>query len=249
MLLCVKSSIECWLDESCHGISVWTGKGVNECWYPCRPSVLKLAWAWRSCWLASVHNHVVCKNEVAACDWVTMEVAASATNTWNLALFGILCVAYNSICHAHTSTYTPSWAEPNLHAEKPEVGWHHYTWICTTAKFCSPIRLQHLSVQCKRTFKCCVPLQEFCSPIRLQHLSVQWKRTFKCCNLIGLQNSCSGTNPGIVMSPNLPLFRVEVGFCPTSIHHEPYQHTLRLMESSQFIWFAFIDSLSSKLNV
>ena len=60
-----------------------------------------------------------------------------------------------------------------------------------------------------------VPLQEFCSPIRLQHLSVQCKQTFKCCNLIGLQNSCSGTNLGIVMSPNLLLFRVEVGLRPT----------------------------------
>jgi len=29
-------------------------------------------------------------------------------------------------------------------------------------------------------------------------------------------NSCSGTNPGIAMSPNLPLFRVEVGLRPTS---------------------------------
>jgi len=37
----------------------------------------------------------------------------------------------------------------------------------------------------------------------------------KCCNLIGLQNSCSGTNPGIAMSPNLTLFRVEVGLYPT----------------------------------
>ena len=36
----------------------WMGKGGNECWYACHPSVLKLAWTWRSCWLASVHNHV-----------------------------------------------------------------------------------------------------------------------------------------------------------------------------------------------
>jgi len=34
-------------------------------------------------------------------------------------------------------------------------------------------------------------------------------------NLIRPQNSCSGTNPGIVMSPNLPLFHVEVGLRPT----------------------------------
>ena len=27
-----------------------------------------------------------------------------------------------------------SWAEPNLHAEKREVGWHHYAQICTTAR-------------------------------------------------------------------------------------------------------------------
>ena len=32
-------------------------------------------------------------------------------------------------------------------------------------------------------------------------LSVCLHWTLKCCNLIGLQNSCSGTNPGIVMSP------------------------------------------------
>jgi len=43
-----------------------------------------------------------------------------------------------------------------------------------------------------------VPLQEFCSPIRLQHLSISFQMlqsdwtTLKCCNLIGLQNSCSG---------------------------------------------------------
>ena len=83
-----------WLTScSCWFVSVvthpkhygWTGKGGNKCWYPCRPSVLKLAWAWQSCWLASVHNHIVCKNEVAACDWVKMEVEASATSTWNLA--------------------------------------------------------------------------------------------------------------------------------------------------------------------
>jgi len=61
-----------------------------------------------------------------------------------------------------------------------------------------------------------VPLQEFCSPIRLQHLSVCLHWALKCCNLIGLQNSCSGTNPGIVISPNLPLFHVEVGLCPTT---------------------------------
>jgi len=61
-----------------------------------------------------------------------------------------------------------------------------------------------------------VPLQEFCSPIRLQHLSVQCKQTLKCCNLIGQQNSCSGTNPGIVMSPNFPLYRMEVGLLPTN---------------------------------
>jgi len=41
------------------------------------------------------------------------------------------------------------------------------------------------------------------------------KQTLKCCNLIGLQTSCSGTNPGIVMLPNLPLFRVEVGLRQT----------------------------------
>jgi len=63
-------------------------------------------------------------------------------------------------------------------------------------EFCSPIRLQHLSAGF-------VVLQKFLSPIRLQHLSVQCKQTLKCCNRIGLQNSCSGTNPGIVMSPNL----------------------------------------------
>jgi len=57
-----------------------------------------------------------------------------------------------------------------------------------------------------------VPLQEFCSPIRLQHLSVCLHWTLKCCNLIGLQNSCSGTNPGIVMSPNLLLFRPRGGW-------------------------------------
>jgi len=61
-----------------------------------------------------------------------------------------------------------------------------------------------------------VPLQEFCSPIRLQHLSVCLHWTLKCCNLIGLQNSCGVTNPGIVTSPNLLLFRVEVGLCPTT---------------------------------
>jgi len=43
-----------------------------------------------------------------------------------------------------------------------------------------------------------VPLQQFCSPIRLQHLSVRFQMlqtdwtTLKCCNVIGLQNSCSG---------------------------------------------------------
>ena len=37
----------------------------------------------------------------------------------------------------------------------------------------------------------------------------------QCCNLIGLQNSCSGTNQGIVMSPNLPFF-AEVGPRPTT---------------------------------
>jgi len=31
-----------------------------------------------------------------------------------------------------------------------------------------------------------------------------------------VQEFCSGTNPGIVMSPNLPLFCVEVGLCPTT---------------------------------
>ena len=47
-----------------------------------------------------------------------------------------------------------------------------------------------------------VPLQEFCSPIRLQHLSVCFQMlqsdwtTLKCCNLIGLQNSCSGYKSG-----------------------------------------------------
>ena len=51
----------------------------------------------------------------------------------------------------------------------------------------------------------------------------------KCCNLIGLclnaaiwldcKILAAGTNPGIAMSPNLPLFRVEVGLRPTSISH------------------------------
>jgi len=59
-------------------------------------------------------------------------------------------------------------------------------------------------------------LQSDWTAIRLQHLSVQCKQTLKRCNLIGLQNSCSGTNLGIVMSPNLPPFRVEVGLRPTS---------------------------------
>ena len=66
-----------------------------------------------------------------------------------------------------------------------------------------------------------VPQQEFCSPIRLQHLSVCFQMlqsdwtTLKCCNLIGLQILAAGTHPGIAMSPNLPLFRVEVGLRPT----------------------------------
>jgi len=89
--------------------------------------------------------------------------------------------------HTHTTYRFPisltwgmfllSWAEPNLHADKWEVGWPHYTQICT---------------RCKN-----FAVQSDCSI---------WRQILKCCNLIGLQNSCSGTNLGIAMSPNLPLF-------------------------------------------
>ena len=85
--------------------------------------------------------------------------------------------------------------------------------------FCS--WYMQIAVITSTTYPDLYPLQEFCSPIRLQHLSVVqsdcsiWKRTLKCWNLIGLQSSCSSTNPGIAMSPNLPLFCVEVGLRPT----------------------------------
>ena len=49
--------------------------GGNECWYPCRMSVLKLAWAWQSCWLAS-------KNEVAARDYVCDNGGGSFSNKY-----------------------------------------------------------------------------------------------------------------------------------------------------------------------
>jgi len=41
-----------------------------------------------------------------------------------------------------------------------------------------------------------------------------------------MQNSCSGANPVIVMSPNLPLFRVEVAPRPTRF--DPGDFHLRL---------------------
>ena len=56
-----------------------------------------------------------------------------------------------------------------------------------------------------------------CLPVGGVHVKM-----LKCCNLIGLQNSCSGTNPGIVMSPNLPLFRMEVGLRPTRYTRTPF---------------------------
>ena len=43
-----------------------------------------------------------------------------------------------------------------------------------------------------------------------------YSKYLKYCNLIGLQIFCSGTNPGIAMSPNL-LFFVEVGPRPTIV--------------------------------
>ena len=48
-----------------------------------------------------------------------------------------------------------------------------------------------------------------CLPVGGVHVKM-----LKCCNLIGLQNSCSGTNPGIRMSPNPPFF-ARVGLRPT----------------------------------
>ena len=65
-------------------------------------------------------------------------------------------------------------------------------------------------------FQLPLALGEACTCKQTCHIPYvgQCKQTLEGCNLIGLQNSCSGTNPGIVMSPNLPFF-AEVGPRPT----------------------------------
>jgi len=83
-----------------------------------------------------------------------------------------------------------SWAESNLHAEKKEVGWHHYTR----------------------------------SPIRLQHLSVQCKQTLKCYNLIGLQNSCRHSNAAIWLDCKiLAVVQIRVWWCHPTSHFSAWR--------------------------